>query len=189
MKLSILICTLHSRKHYFDSLMANLQYQVNKCGFNGGVEILYEVDERQITTGEKRNILLSRAKGFYSVFIDDDDEVPEYYIQELLFAADSYADCFDINGTITTNGTNEKQWFIKLGSEYRADHSTGKEIYLRYPNHITPIKTELAKQIKFPNITIGEDYAWATMLRDSKLLKTSYLIEKPMYHYKYIESK
>jgi hypothetical protein len=169
--------------------MANLKDQVERCGFNGGVEILHEVDERQITTGEKRNKLLERAKGFYSVFIDDDDEVPEYYISELLFAADSFADCFDINGVMTTNGGNPKQWFIKLGSEYKADHSTGKEIYLRYPNHITPIKSEIAKQIKFPHITIGEDYAWATMLRDSGLIKTSYLIEKPMYTYKFIENK
>jgi glycosyltransferase involved in cell wall biosynthesis len=186
MKLSILICTLYERKSYFDALVNSL---IAQRFDSNEVEILYEIDNREITTGEKRNKLLERAKGKYSVFIDDDDEVPDYYIAELLKAYESDTDCFDINGIMTTNGGNIKKFVHGRGLPYCADYSTGKEVYLRYPNHITPIRTEIAKQIKFPHITIGEDYAWATKLRDSGLIKTSYLIEPTMYHYKFIDSK
>jgi len=189
MILSILICTLPERKEMFEDLIKKIAEQeileyaglVEVCVHNGG--------RNEYTTGEKRNELLSYAKGKYCVFVDDDDEVPPYYIEELFKASHSDADCLAINGTMTTNGVNEKQWFIGLGNPYIADYSTGKEIYLRPPNHITPMKTEIARHVGFKGITIGEDYDFCMRLKESGLLKTQYVIEKPMYHYKFIENK
>lgn len=154
------------------------------------VEVIVEGDAGKITTGAKRNILLSKAKGLYTVFIDDDDWVPPYYIEELLKASESRADCFAINGTITTNGGNEKKWYISKDNPYCASKDGhGNEIYLRYPNHITPIKRKIATQVQFPDITRGEDYIWATEIHDRGLIKTEYTIERPMYEYRFIENK
>lgn len=186
MILSILICTLEERAAQFYALYNHLNRQRD---YDDIVEIISNGQDRSVSTGTKRNELLQRAKGKYCVFIDDDDEVPDYYIEELLKAAESDADCFAINGTMTTNGQNEKQWFIALGNPYKADWSTGKEIYLRSPNHITPMKTEIARQIGFNDITIGEDFDFCMRLKHSGLLKTQHVIEKPMYHYKFIENK
>jgi hypothetical protein len=188
MILSILICTLEDRQEQMKALRQKLDRQKSLCELmygQGIIEVLEECDNRQATTGAKRNKLLERAKGKYSVFIDDDDDVPNYYIESIVLNAHKDVDCFAINGTMTTNGANEKKWFIALGNPYVADHSTGEEIYLRPPNHLCPMKTEIARQIGFPDVTRGEDYDFCMRLQQSGLLKTQYVIEKPMYHYQY----
>ncbi len=185
MILSILICTLEERKERFEELRKHLYNSY----VGSDVELLYLSDNREITTGAKRNDLLKDAKGEYCVFIDDDDWVPDYYIWELMKATRSGADCFAINGTMTTNGANERKWFIALGNPYIADWSTGEEIYLRPPNHICCMKTAIAREIGFKDITIGEDYDFCMRLQQSGLLKTQHVIEKPMYHYQYNDRK
>ncbi len=190
MILSILICTLPERKEMFEDLANKLFAQKIFCEQlvgDGCVEILTDHRGREVSTGTKRNDLIARAKGIFCVFIDDDDSVPDYYMETIILNAREDIDCFAINGTMTTNGQNEKQWFISLGMPYKADWSTGNEIYLRYPNHITPIRTDIAKQFKFADVTIGEDFDWATRIQKSGLLKTQALISKPMYHYRYIQ--
>lgn len=178
MILSILIPTLEKRKPLLNRLLKILNQQIERLKAGDKVEILIESDTGQKTTGEKRNILIERAKGKYVVGIDDDDIVPNYYIEEILKAAVLDRDCMAINGTMITSQTFS--WDIRIANGY---YQKGRKFY-RYPNHITPIKRELAKQVKFPHITIGEDYAWATALRQKGLLKTEAIIQKPMYIYK-----
>lgn len=187
MILSILICTLEERREQFNSLVDNLTNQVIRLGVENDVLIHVDHTGREWSTGMKRNSLMSKADSTYSVFIDDDDKVPDYYVEEILKAAKYDCDCMAINGIMTTNGVNEKKWFISLGMPYKADWSTDEEIYLRYPNHITPIKTEIAKKFQFADITRGEDYDWATRIHNSGILKTQAIITKPMYHYKFIQ--
>ena len=80
MKLSILICTLPERKAYLARLLGILSPQV----IQGKVEVLTDDTPRGvITTGQKRNNLLNRAKGKYIVFIDDDDMVPGHYVNRI----------------------------------------------------------------------------------------------------------
>jgi hypothetical protein len=86
---------------------------------------------------------------------------------------------------MTTNGANRVDWEIRLGHPYEATTRDGKEFYLRFPNHIVPIKREKALQVKFPDVTMGEDYAWAKKIHDQKLLKTEYIIDRIIYHYDY----
>lgn len=154
------------------------------------VEIITALDNRQITTGAKRNILYQMAKGIFSTSIDDDDSVPTYYIQELLEAAKSDADCFAINGIITVNGKDEKKWYISKDLPYvTSKDEQDNEIYLRYPNQICPIKSEICKQFLFPDKVYGEDFAWATQIHNSDLIKTEVAIQKPMYFYRYKNPK
>lgn len=143
------------------------------------IEILVYPDNGEKTTGYKRNELLERAKGKYVVFIDDDDIIPEYYIDEILQGALLDCDSMAINGTMVQN-SKVWTWDIKQGNPY---DQIGNH-FRRYPNHITPIKREHAIKIKFPDKRVGEDFEWATELRDSGLLKTEYIIERPMYIYK-----
>lgn len=182
-KISILIATLDERAGIFKNLKDELLRQILVTHYK--VEILSLRDNREKTTGAKRNWLLNKAKGKYVVFIDDDDEVPDYYVKELLKAAESDADAFAINGIITTNGADEKKWDISKNNPYDSIIVDGKEFYRRYPNHITPIRATIAKMFKFPDIVFGEDYAWATDIHNSGLIKTEYKIDKPMYHYRY----
>ena len=205
-KISILICSLEERSDQLASLLFNLMVQCNKLFHTdehhqpknegrltvyrvGEVEIITCVDNRNFSTGHKRNLLYQMASGIYSVSIDDDDIVPAYYIEELLNAAASDADTFAINGEITTDGRDRTQWLISKDNRYVTSEENGVKVYLRYPNHITPIKTSITKMFMFPDITFGEDYQWATKIHNSGAIKTEYRIDKPMYHYKYISKK
>ena|ERR1700744_5011654 len=195
MILSILIPTIYKRAGELSLLLRELYRQVEVLQANDKVEILVMPDHGSDaggkTTGEKRNELMSIATGKYCIGHDDDDWPPSYYIEELLKAAESDADCFAMSGIITTNGKDEKSWFISKDLDYKALYDeNGREVYHRYSNHITCIKTDIARQIKFPAKTIGEDYEWATALKNSGLLKTEFNIERfPMYHYKFLTHK
>ena len=174
MTLSILICSLESRQESLRLLCAELSSQ-----YKPGVEILAYVDNKQFSTGYKRQALINEATGKYIIFIDDDDWVEPYYIEELLKAAESDADCFAINGWITTNGKNRVNW--KLSKNYKNETRGG--VYLRTTNHITAVKRELALQVGFPDKSNAEDKWYSD--RVVKLLKTEYTIKPPMYHYRF----
>ena len=200
--LSILICTLEERQDSLATLLFNLMRQCKETPFKDiiidkqgsltiatymfdEVEIIVASDNRELPTGTKRNILYQMAKGIFSISIDDDDSVPNYYVEELLKSAKEDKDCFAINGAITFNGEDEKKWYISKDLKYETV-GTGKDMYYnRYPNHITGIRSEIAKQFSFPDKTLFEDYEWATKIHNSGLIKTETKIEKPMYYYKY----
>jgi GT2 family glycosyltransferase len=207
--LSILICSLTSRKHLLDALAGELVRQCQELGLElcldeiafalrskvmfkdvsfGRVEILTASDNKHIATGTKRNMLVNRAKGKYVVFIDDDDWVPTYYISQILASAEYDADCMAMNGIITTNGANELKWFISKDYPTWSERGYGKEkTYLRTPNHISPIKRELVLQVPFKDITSGEDSDFSA--RILPLIKTQSFIIRPMYHYRFSTHK
>ncbi len=173
------------------SLLRNLEEQRDRFGGEPVVEIKVECDKGEIPTGTKRNLLMEEATGKYSVFCDDDDILPDYYIEEVLKAAESDADCFSMSGIMTTNGAKEQYWDISKDFEYRTLlNEKGEEWYQRFPNHITPMKREIACQFKFPNLYNFEDYQWALAIKQSGLIKTEFRIQRhPMYHYAVISPK
>lgn len=185
--LSILIPSLNERADMLAVLLRKLEQQIESCEAKDKVEICVSIDDKERTTGSKRNELMSLAKGEYLIGHDDDDDPPSWYIEELLIACKSGADCFAISGVITTDGKDEKRWFISKDLDYKAIvDSDGRGAYHRYTNHITAVRRDIALQIKFPDQVFGEDYQWATDLKNSGLLKTEYKIDRfPMYHYKF----
>ena len=101
--ISILICSLHKRKALLDQLLHEIDKQIKESGGVGKVDVLLNIDNKEKSTGVKRQELLDQATGKYIIFIDDDDWIEPCYVSELLKAAESDADCFAINGWITTN--------------------------------------------------------------------------------------
>lgn len=183
MILSILICSLTERMGKLGALLRTLDDQIDNInGRPKKVEVLIEVDDGEkkggLPTGSKRNKLVRKARGKYIVFIDDDDEIPGYYVSEILKAAKSNPDCIGINGVITTDGVNEKKWYIskEYGRWYEKDN-----VYFRTPNHISPVKREIALKVPFPPVSSGEDSDYST--RILPLLKSETIIQKPMYNY------
>lgn len=179
--LSILIATLPQRLDQLDKLMVEVNKQCNP--FIDQIEIV--IDPRvDINIGQKRNSLLQKAKGEYIVFIDDDDHIFPNYIWSIMQACSIGSDCIAISGIITTNGKNERQWHIS--KEYETWHQVGG-IYYRTPNHISPVKRELALQAGFPEIVFGEDAEYSRRLLP--LLKTETIIRGNLYHYDFYEKK
>lgn len=183
MILSILIPTLPIEHSFLRRLLNVLQPQVKR--HNDKVQILIDYRDKPVTTGEKRNYLIQQAKGEYIVFIDTDDLVPMYYVDEILKASGKGTDCITFRGYMTTDGRKRKDFVLRMGSEYEEREG----IYYRWPNHIVPIKRSIASSVNFPNKTYGEDYAWSKKINDLKLIKSETFIDKEMYHYEYRSKK
>ncbi len=179
--LSILIATMPSRLDKLDSLMAELNKQCNP--YPEQIEILID-PVISYNIGTKRNKLLEKAKGDYIVFIDDDDHIFPNYTWSIIQACSIGNDCIGISGIITINGKNQRQWHIS--KEYGKWHQSGS-IYYRTPNHISPVKRELALQAGFPEIAFAEDAEYSRRLLP--LLKTETIIKGNLYHYDFYEKK
>ncbi len=173
-RLSILICSIEERKNFLDKLLSVLMDQLVD-----ELEILVETDNREMTTGAKRNILLERATGDYIAFVDDDDMVSDDYVSKILKAIESNPDCCGMEGLTFRENTEKGQKFIhsiKYDEWFRIGN-----IFLRCPNHLNPVKRELALQVKFPDQCYREDYDYSKRLRP--LLKTETIVEGPIYYY------
>lgn len=180
MILSILIPSLFSRSESLSLLLDHLRSQITDYSL---IEILVEIDNKEISTGAKRNKLVNRATGKYVVFIDDDDFVPHYYVANMLAFCQLDMDCVAINGTITTDGANEIKWRISKDYDNVTVIENGNPVYLRKTNHITAVKRELALLAPFPDKSNAEDKAYSDLL--NPFLKTEVKINEPMYWYRY----
>lgn len=184
--LSILIPTIDGREKYFQRITEKLTRQIIKVGVEK-VQLLFFKDKRgEHTTGHKRNVLLQQATGKFVVFVDDDDDVSPDYVQQIVATIQNnpHIDAIGINGVYTDNN---KQMPFETGKRWGWDTVNG--YYVRYINHISPIKREIAIQIKFPDKTIGEDYEYTMELKRSGLIKNDKVIKKQIYYYDYVANK
>jgi len=190
MKLSILIPSTNDRQEMLDVLLFCLLKEIEFLGAEDIVEILFEIDNKEISTGAKRNMLLNKAKGDYVVFVDSDDQVHPEYISEVLKAIESEPDVIGFDGYMTTNNERRENFKISKELPYIAmKDAYGNTEYLRFNNHLSPIKRSIALQIGFKDIYIAEDYDYAVRLKASGLIETEVYINKDMYHYKFITGK
>ena len=180
--LSILIPSIKRHKEKLTELLNDLNSQA--ANFSGMVEILINEDENE-STGTKRNQLLKEATGKYVVSVDADDEVPPYYIQEILRAAQYDTDCIGVSGLMTTNSLDEIGWELSKDFENDTVVRNGRKFYIRKTNHIAPVKRSIALLAGFPDgVSNGEDKAYSDKL--NQFLKTEHKIEaSPMYYYRY----
>lgn len=186
-KLSILICSIAKREKMLKSLLEKIdEYKFNYFK-EDEIEIL--IDKREgLTTGAKRDFLLNTAKGEYVAFIDDDDMITDSYFKEIRKGIDGGFDCCSLRGVMTWDGV--KPELFEHSIKYNAWNTTLNNIkYERFPNHLNCIKSSIAKQVKFDNITIGEDRNWSYELHNKQLIKTEYFIDSVIYNYQYISNK
>lgn len=173
-ELSILIATMPSRSAKLAELRTILDPQLTN-----EVEVITD-SSMNYNIGTKRNTLLSLASGKYVIFIDDDDMISDDYVAKILEACKSDCDCIGISGIISTNGRNERNWHISKDFQMWLERGN---VYYRTPNHISPVKRELALLAGFPEIAFGEDYEYS--MRLLPLLKTEVKIPGILYYYKY----
>lgn len=172
-KLSILTCSLGSRSQIFQNLARALKMQSNQ-----EVEMLANIDNGEKTIGAKRNELLEAAQGEYVIFVDDDDMVSPFFVSQILTAIKHNPDCCGIEGIITQKNIGPKKFIHSI--QYQ-DWFEKDEVYYRCPNHLNPIKRQIALEAKFPNQSWQEDKEFSARLKGK--LKTEVYIKEPLYFY------
>jgi glycosyltransferase involved in cell wall biosynthesis len=167
------------RNQMFRALYTKILQQIEKAK-SKDVELLSN-ERMDISTGEKRNLLIKQSSGEFVVFVDDDDDVFDCYVEEILKAINENPkiDCIGINGVISFNGENPKKWFIS--KKFQRWYESA-DVYYRTPNHISPIRKTIAEFVGFPKIHHGEDFVYSMGVLPH--LNKEAIIEKPLYHYK-----
>lgn len=180
--LSVLVCGVPSRlTQKFPSLIRNLDAQAS----GKSVEILALVDNRSMTTGEKRNHLVKIARGNYLTFVDDDDRVTSNYIDAILNACRQtpapQVIVYDVwvSGYMKSHGLPDRRcsYDINFQNVNLADR------YERKPNHLMVWRSEIAKSVQFPHVTRGEDTAWADRIFSRYQNLRQYRIPLTLYYY------
>jgi hypothetical protein len=183
--LTIGILSLEERKEkHLDRLLMLLGNQMDE-DLKRKVEIIINIDDGGRTVGTKRNEILKRASGKFVCFVDDDDGVDEDYIKEIVDVIENNEelDCIGFSGMYYENGT--PRMVFKHANEYGGHYKDSSGVQHRPVNHLNPVKTEIARKIKFPEKNFGEDSDYCDRLFDTGLLKNEVILDKVMYHYYY----
>ena len=92
-------------------------------------------------------------------------------------------------GLIYTDGKNPTEFVHQYGKEYATVRHRRYVTYERPIMHINVVKTEIAKKVRFPEKTFGEDRDYGIKLANSGLISSAGFIDKTMYHYYYRTKK
>jgi len=178
-ELSILIPTLPARIDEYYSLMKNLMNQIKMNNLQHRVQILSFCDTKDISVGEKRNILLRNSNGKYICFVDDDDVLSQDYVIKIINAIQSGADVITFCGDYVEN---EKNTPFSISMVHRGNFNEANMLY-RLPNHLCPIKREIALSCLFSNKNFGEDSDYAEKI--NQYIKNEYHLQDKLYFYMY----
>lgn len=200
-KLAILIPTIPGREDSLHRLLVTLRAQVIK--YSGGdvinrridsdpgfkfiyfdrIAIIINKDNKEKTTGAKRNELIAAAKheGYdYVAFFDDDDMPGPTYIQNQMAVVNSGKDCGELWGNIYFSGKKGKPFHHSIIYD---KWSENKYTYQRTPNHLNCIRTDISAAFPFPDQVFGEDGKQSEAMAAAGVLKTMHPIDDVIYHY------
>jgi glycosyltransferase involved in cell wall biosynthesis len=176
---SILILTLPTRIDSYARLIKSLNQQVIENNLMHRVQILTLGDTKEISVGEKRNILLNKSIGRYVCFIDDDDVIATNYLSVIMSALDSNADVITFCGDYVEN---EIRTPFSISMVHRGNYNHTNMFY-RLPNHLCPVKREIALSCQFTDKNFGEDSDYAEKINN--YLKNEFHIQEKLYFYMY----
>ncbi len=173
-KLSILIATLGERKDRFTALVDKLVSQAND-----DVEIIAYFNNGELPLGDIRQALVDEAVGQYVCFIDDDDGVPDYYVEMILDATKKKPDYVGWQMQLYHDDVKAKPTYHSLRYDRWSEDENG---YYRDISHLNPIRRDIAKKVSFKTEKgVAEDVPWAQKIRS--FVGNEVYIDKPMYFY------
>lgn len=176
--LSILIASLPERVEFLSSMYEQLIPQT----LDKPVEVLVLTDNRTMSIGQKRQRMNELAKGFYVVHVDDDDTISTDFVDELLDKI--RLNKFDvINYICMVHLPNEKPKPCYYSKDFT--YANLPKYNLRKPNSRCCFKRSVALQQSYNDFPYGEDDDWGE--RIASLIKRECIIDKPLYHYRYVE--
>lgn len=178
---TILIPTLGQREHLLERLLGVLLPQLD--AHEGRVRVLAWRNNGQPALGVVRDGLLAAAESSYVSFIDDDDLVPEYYVDEVVKALASAPAHVGFKIEYSTNG--EQREIVDHSLVHRAWRRTAEGMLVRDFTHIDPIRADIARLGTFALLRPGraEDRSWVKQVRPHLTGEREVYVDKIMYYY------
>lgn len=173
---TILIATIGQRRDRFKRLLDVLLPQLDRHDGKVTICAFYNNGERPL--GHVRQDLVEHATSTYVSFIDDDDEVPEYFVDDVVTCLKDDVDYVGWQMQCYVDGRALKPTYHSVRYHHWWDDGRG---FYRDISHLNPIRRRLAMLADFRRGDPPEDVSWATQLRG--LVLTECYIDKVMYHY------
>lgn len=175
---TILVATLAQRAARFERLLAGLLPQVEPYAGDVTVLALYNRGERPL--GTVRQDLVEHATSRYVSFVDDDDELPSYHVDEVMnHLRDATVDYVGWRMQCYVDGVPLKPTYHSLRYGRWCEDDSG---YYRDVSHLNPIRRDIALSADFRYGTPPEDVSWADQVR-SHVHREAY-VDRVMYHYR-----
>ena len=178
----ILIPTIPGRENKLQRLITNIHETRQAICPDIRIHISILFDNREQSVGLKRQLLIENSKGKYISFIDDDDDVTPAYFED---AADCIRGGYHVcrlRGQITPY-TFTHSIDIPVTGMMAVD-----DVFVRPPNHLNIVMSDVAKFIKFANLKHGEDFDWSIRMSQAGFLTNEYQSDSSRIHYIYNHS-
>jgi hypothetical protein len=177
--LTIMICTIKSRKRFLDRLLAILNPQLTDQ-----VRLVIDCDNGEVSIGEKRQRMLDAIpdNGGWCCFIDDDDLVSHDYCSLILEALEQDPDVVTFLQETFYDGRFDCTSRFSL--ENKSNHykySTRSKTREAVPNHLCPTRVSIMRAVGFDEINNGEDTLYEKRVRP--LLDYEEHIDEVLYTY------
>ena len=176
---SVLIATIPGREESLRRLVESIHARRRAICPDLKIEICIAFDNKEMSIGMKRQSLLQQAKGRYLSFVDDDDEITDAYLEDLVSTIQGEYSVMRLRGKI-----NQFTFTHSLANKMTDTMARG-EVFIRPPNHLNPMMSDIAKMITFRDSHKGEDLDWALRLSRAGFLTKEYASEDSRIHYIY----
>lgn len=177
--MTFLIATIPGREASLQRLVSSIHEKCRQIAPEMKYDIQIAFDNREMSIGKKRQQLLESATGKYLAFIDDDDEITNEYIEDLWHTIRGKFSVMRLRGRI-----HPYTFTHSVSNKLNASMATG-DIFLRPPNHLNPMMTDVAKLISFKDAFRGEDLDWTIRMARSGFLTHEYQSDPSRIHYIY----
>jgi glycosyltransferase involved in cell wall biosynthesis len=129
--------------------------------------------------------MLEKAKGLFTVQLDDDDWIEKDYVKTIYDATFEPVDCIGYHEYCTFDGRNPQK------SDFSIKYPAWKDFnppvngfhHARTPFFKTPIRTDICLKVGVKDMRFGEDHDFA--IRVYPYLKKEHYINRVMYLYRY----
>ncbi|MHA2084460.1 MAG: glycosyltransferase [Candidatus Thorarchaeota archaeon] len=160
---------------------------MSQIGTRNDIELLAVLDNRRRTVGVKRQNLLDMAQGEYVVYLDDDDDVADDYVESIMGVLDNQqtdlADVIVFQVQYTHLATGQK--ILCIYDKAFKDRGVGNDgVWRGPPCHIHAIRSDLAKSVRWvPEDSTVEDFLWSNGV--AAKINKQVKIDRPLYFYNY----
>jgi hypothetical protein len=174
---TILIATLEQRGNRLQRLLRGLLPQTDR--YLGDVRVCALRNRGDRPLADVRQDLIDHAWSTYVSFVDDDDVLPPYHVDEVMEA--TRLQVVDYVGWQMQAYVDEeplKPTFHSIRYQGWYDDESG---YYRDVSHLNPIRLAVARQATFRDAEPPEDVSWVDRVRP--FVRTESYVNRVMYHY------